>query len=67
MGADILLTVPTIREFGVLADYFENARRHKCPLKRVFSLLVTEDFCDKAAMRRLLKDQGVEGDVLGAK
>lgn len=67
MGPDLLLTVPTVRDFGVLSDYFENARRHKFPLKRVFALLVTEDFCDKAAMKKLLKDEGVQGAVLGAK
>lgn len=67
MGPDILLTMPTIREYAVLSDYFANAREHGFDLGRLFVLLVTEDFCDKQAMRSFLADEGVEGAVLGAK
>jgi len=55
--------VPTIREYDCMRAYFDNARDHGFDLDRLFVLLVTEDFCDVAAMERMLDEEGVDGAV----
>lgn len=55
--------VPTIREYGCLRAYFENAREYGFDLDRLFVLLVTEEFCDVDAMERMLDEEGVDGAV----
>jgi hypothetical protein len=65
-AADTLLIMPTVRDYGVLREYFANADLHRFPRERLEVLLVTEDHCDQAAMRRFLRDEGVHGEVLGA-
>ena len=60
---DICVVVPTIREYGCLRAYFENARTHGFDLDRLFVVLVTEDFCDAEGMRAMLNEEGVAGAV----
>ncbi|XGI84345.1 alpha-1 4-glucan-protein synthase [Halorutilales archaeon Cl-col2-1] len=63
MDSDICVVVPTIREYGCMRSYFENARQHGFDLSRLHVLLVTEDFCDTDEMERMLEDEGVSGEV----
>jgi hypothetical protein len=63
MTQDCCVVVPTIREYECLRSYFANARRHGFDLDRLFVVLVTEDFCDTAAMRTMLEEEGVDGAV----
>ncbi|MFB6166263.1 MAG: alpha-1 4-glucan-protein synthase [Haloarculaceae archaeon] len=63
---DVCVTVPTVRNPECVRAYVTNAREHDFDLERLHFLLVTEDFCDAAAMRELLADLGVAGDVFGA-
>lgn len=65
MIPDICVIVPTIREFGCMRRYFANARAHGFDLRRLYVLLVTEDFCDAAPMRAMLAEEGVSGEVFG--
>jgi len=60
---DICVVVPTIREYDCVRSYVENARTHGFDTDRLFFVLVTEDFCDTAAMERMLDDLGVAGAV----
>ncbi|UPV73752.1 alpha-1 4-glucan-protein synthase [Halorussus limi] len=60
---DICVVVPTIREYECMRAYFDNARAHDFDLDRLHVLLVTEDFCDTDAMREMLADEGVSGEV----
>ncbi|GAA0657422.1 alpha-1 4-glucan-protein synthase [Salarchaeum japonicum] len=60
---DICVVVPTIREYDCVRSYVENARRHGFDTDRLFFVLVTEDFCDTAAMERMLDDLDVAGAV----
>ena len=61
---DCCVIVPTIRNFGFLGAYFANAREHGFDVGRLHVVILTEDFCDKAAMEAMLREQGVNGDVL---
>ncbi|MUW15530.1 alpha-1 4-glucan-protein synthase [Halorubrum sp. CBA1125] len=61
--ADICVIVPTIREYECVRAYVENARRHGFDISRLHFVLVTEDFCDVAAMQAMLRDLGVSGEV----
>jgi hypothetical protein len=63
MSQDICVVVPTIREYGCVRAYVENAHRHGFDVSRLHFLLVTEDFCETAAMRSMLEDLGVAGRV----
>ncbi|QCJ47809.1 alpha-1 4-glucan-protein synthase [Haloprofundus sp. MHR1] len=63
MRADTCVIVPTIREYECMRTYFENARDHGFDLDRLHVVLVTEDFCDTAAMRAMLDEEGVSGEV----
>ncbi|MFB6308837.1 MAG: alpha-1 4-glucan-protein synthase [Haloarculaceae archaeon] len=63
MKPDVCVIVPTIREYECMRTYFENAREHGFDLDRLHVVLVTEDFCDTAAMATMLDEEGVEGDV----
>ncbi len=56
--------IPTIRDFAIIKDYIENCHANKFDKKKLFFLLVTEDFCDISGMKSLLKDLQVEGEVL---
>mgnify|MGYP000274209007 CR=1 FL=1 len=60
---DVCVVVPTIREYGCLRAYAENAREHGFDLDRLFVVLVTEDFCDTEAMERMLAEEGLSGAV----
>ncbi|QDX39422.1 alpha-1 4-glucan-protein synthase [Salarchaeum sp. JOR-1] len=60
---DICVIVPTIREYDCVRSYVENARRHGFDTDRLFFVLVTEDFCDTAAMEGMLDDLAVSGAV----
>ena len=53
---------PTIRNPEFVRAYVENAREHG-HADRLHVVLVTEDFCDTAAMRTMLDDLGVAGRV----
>ena len=66
MSQDICVVVPTIREYDCVRAYVENARRHGFDVSRLYFLLVTEDFCETAAMRSMLDDLGVAGRVFDA-
>ena len=63
MTTDTCVIVPTIREFECMRAYFENAREHGFDLDRLFVVLVTEDFCETAAMEAMLAEEGVDGAV----
>ncbi|MFB6152009.1 MAG: alpha-1 4-glucan-protein synthase [Haloarculaceae archaeon] len=63
MTRDICVVVPTIREYDCLRAYAENAREHGFDLDRLHVLLVTEDFCDTDAMRAMLDEEGIDGEV----
>ncbi|AUV82097.1 alpha-1 4-glucan-protein synthase [Salinigranum rubrum] len=63
MSREICVVVPTIREYECIRAYVENARSHGFETDRLFFVLVTEDFCDSAAMREMLSDLGVDGEV----
>ena len=64
--SDICVVVPTVRDYGCMRAYFENARDHGFDLDRLFVVLVTEDFCDTAGMRSMLDAAGVSGAVFDA-
>lgn len=66
MIADICVIVPTIREYEAVSAYVENARAYGFDLDRLHFILVTENFCDTAAMRRMLDDENVTGEVFDA-
>jgi len=61
--ADVCVIVPTIREYECIEAYVANARDHGFDTDRLEFVLVTEDFCDTAAMETMLEDLGVEGEV----
>jgi hypothetical protein len=63
MTHDVCVVVPTIREYECVRAYVENARTHGFDTDRLFFVLVTEDFCDREAMERMLDDLGVAGAV----
>jgi len=63
MTGDVCVVVPTIREYECVRAYVENARRHGFDTDRLTVVLVTEDCCDTDAMRAMLDDLGVEGEV----
>jgi hypothetical protein len=65
MNADVCVTVPTVRNPECVEEYVANAREHGFDTDRLHFLLVTEDFCEKAAMAEMLDDLGVSGDVFG--
>ena len=60
---DICVIVPTIREYDCLRAYVDNAQRHGFDVSRLHFVLVTEDFCDTDAMRTMLDELDVSGDV----
>jgi hypothetical protein len=60
---DICVVVPTVRNPECVRDYAANARRHGFDTDRLHVVLVTEDFCDAAAMREMLADEGLSGRV----
>ncbi|MFB6118524.1 alpha-1 4-glucan-protein synthase [Halosegnis sp.] len=59
---DTCVIVPTIREYECVREYVANAREHG-HADRLFFLLVTEDFCDVAAMEAMLDELDVAGAV----
>jgi hypothetical protein len=61
----LCVTVPTIRNPDCVHDYVENARANGFDTDRLYFLLVTEDFCDKASMRSMLDELEVSGSVFG--
>ena len=61
MTQDICVIVPTIREYECVRAYVENARAHGFDATRLYFLLVTEDFCETAAMRSMLDEGGIAG------
>ncbi|WP_152041422.1 alpha-1 4-glucan-protein synthase [Salinigranum salinum] len=63
MTHDVCVVVPTIREYECVRAYVENARVHGFDTDRLFFVLVTEDFCDREAMERMLDELGVAGAV----
>jgi hypothetical protein len=60
---DVCIVVPTVREYECVRAYVENAREHGFDTDRLHVVLVTEDFCDTAAMERMLDEEGVSGAV----
>lgn len=65
MAPDVCVIVPTVRDFATMRTYFANARAHGFDLARLHVVFVTEDSCDKQAMRDLLRAEGVAGEVFG--
>jgi len=65
MTTDICVIVPTVRNYGVLQNYVENAQKHGLDLNGLEFLLITEDFCDKVSMKKLFMDLGVQCKVFG--
>ncbi len=62
MSEDTCVVSPTIRNPGFVREYVENAREHG-HADRLHVVLVTEEFCDTAAMRSMLDDLDVAGRV----
>lgn len=62
---DVCVITPTIRNPEFIEGYIENARKHGFDTDRLYVLLVTEDFCDKARMAELLDELEVAGAVFG--
>jgi len=62
MNEDVCVVVPTVRNPDCVRDYADNARANG-HLDRLFVVLVTEDFCDAAAMREMLDEEGLSGAV----
>ncbi|MFB6116462.1 MAG: alpha-1 4-glucan-protein synthase, partial [Candidatus Nanosalina sp.] len=62
---EICVITPTIRNPEFIRGYIENARENGFDTDRLYLVLVTEDFNDKEAMREMLDDLGVEGEVFG--
>jgi len=62
---DICVVAPTVRNPEFIEGYVENAREHDVDTDRLHVVLVTEDFCEKDAMRTMLDDLGVTGAVFG--
>ncbi|WP_283401567.1 alpha-1 4-glucan-protein synthase [Halorubrum sp. DM2] len=62
-SGDICVIIPTIREYECLREYVANAREHGFDISRLHFVLVTEDFCDVDAMRDMLTDLDVSGEV----
>ncbi len=62
-AGDICVIVPTIREYDCIRSYVANARAAGFDTDRLFFLLITEDFCDTAAMAEMLEDLSVDGAV----
>ncbi len=68
MKQDICVIIPTVREYrAAIKSYTDNAESHGFDKGRMFFLIVTEDFVDKNDIRKVLKECGVEGEVLGEK
>ena len=65
MSEDTCVVAPTIRNPAFLREYVANAREHG-HADRLHVCLVTEEFCDTAAMRSMLEDLGVPGRVFAA-
>jgi hypothetical protein len=63
MQGDVCVVVPTIRNHDCVRAYVDNARRHGFDTGRLHVVLVTEAFCDVAAMERMLEEEGVAGRV----
>ncbi|MEF8850823.1 MAG: alpha-1 4-glucan-protein synthase [Haloarculaceae archaeon] len=63
MTRDICVVVPTIREYECVRAYAENAREHGFDLDRTEFVLVTEDFCETAAMEEMLDEEDLSGEV----
>ncbi|WP_459193952.1 alpha-1 4-glucan-protein synthase [Halosimplex sp. J119] len=63
MTGDICVVVPTIREYECVRAYADNAREHGFDLDRLHVVLVTEDFCETEAMREMLDEEGLSGEV----
>jgi hypothetical protein len=63
MTPDVCVVVPTIREYDCVRSYLANARENGFDTDRLFVCLVTEEFCDTAAMRAMLEEEGVAGAV----
>jgi len=60
---DVCVIIPTIREYECVRAYAENAREHGFDTGRLHVVLVTEEFCDTAAMERMLEEEGLSGAV----
>jgi len=60
---DVCVVVPTVREYECVRAYVANAREHGFDTDRLHVALVTEDFCDTAAMEAMLDELGVSGRV----
>ena len=66
MAPDVCVIVPTVRSFEVCRDYVDNARQHGFDVDRLSFVLVTEDHRDTRAMRAMLGELGVDGEVFDA-
>ena len=60
---EICVIVPTIREYECVRAYVKNAREHGFDVSQLHFVLVTEDFCETDAMRAMLDDLEVSGEV----
>ncbi|MFT4958729.1 MAG: hypothetical protein ACI9EZ_002063 [Halobacteriales archaeon] len=63
---DVCVVVPTVRNPEAVRAYVGNAREHGFDTDRLQFLLVTENFCDVAGMRRMLEDLDIDGRVFDA-
>ncbi len=63
MQEDVCVILPTIRNPGCVREYVENARSHGFDVDRLHWVLVTEAFCDTAAMADMVDELGITGRV----
>lgn len=49
----------------MISDYAKNAELHKFDTNGLYFLIITEDHADKSAYKRELKENGLEGEVMG--
>lgn len=64
---DICVIVPTIRDYKIIGNYVENAKRNNFDADRLNFILVTEDFCETDKMKTFLKENSVKGEVFDNK
>src|SRR3989338_6910367 len=64
---EICVIIPTIRDYGIVREYVNNAILSGFDAYRLAFLLITEDFCDSLKMKNMLSELGVSGDVVNQK
>jgi hypothetical protein len=61
-----LVVIPTIRNPAVISDYVKNALKHKFDTKKLYFLILTENFVDKNSYKKVMDEYSIQGEVLNA-